>query len=571
MKAKKEDADKQNLDMQVTWGQTVAIETPQAISKQEKHETSSKKAGQEAAPQAAKSAAKRTKTASKIAEQKAASKKPAAVSKRTQPATALEIVEQEVVSKKGEAEAVSKMTEPAEATKTAMPEDASKKEEPEKVIDKRQSLFLHPLKLFKAKRSKRLAEIENAKLSAEQNKLVKEKVEEASKEVSKSSSKKTKIKNILFFIFNLALVAGILIWNVMTTDDFSALDVSKVSLLNFLYVLLFLAVIVILDVMSVHRMIYRKTMRSRWKTSYKALGVMRYYDAVTPMSSGGQAFMVTYLTARDIPGSTSLSIPISKLLFQNISWITITGVCLVLSFARDMGSLVSAASIIGFILALGMVLFIMFVSFSKKLGNKLVSWGVKLCAKMHIVKNYDKTYAKVKNFVEDYQNIMKEYSHAKFDVFIQLVLHAARSVCLFSIPYFIYKIFPFEEAAGYPMGDYGTFFIYTAMIDLASSFIPLPGGTGMNEITFSFLFSSYLGGNTFWALLLWRFCSYYFYLLQGIGILAYDTVYGNRKYRWVKKCRELQDESQEFRKIQIDNFRRQRNNRRKKMADKSGG
>ena len=115
---------------------------------------------------------------------------------------------------------------------------------------------------------------------------------------------------------------------------------------------------------------------------------------------------------------------------------------------------------------------------------------------------------------------------------------------------------------------YGIFFISSALIELSSSFIPLPGGSGMSEISFSVIFSQFLDGQTFWALLLWRFSTYYIYLLQGIGIIAYDTVYGNRKYEWIKKKMELQQESQIFKKTQIDNFRAERNKRRKKEKSK---
>ena len=87
----------------------------------------------------------------------------------------------------------------------------------------------------------------------------------------------------------------------------------------------------------------------------------------------------------------------------------------------------------------------------------------------------------------------------------------------------------------------------------------------MNEITFTYLFKTYLGGATFWALIVWRFCSYYFYLLQGIGILSYDTIYGNRKYRWIQVRRGLQAESLEFKRTQIENFRQERDKRRKKQ------
>ena len=156
---------------------------------------------------------------------------------------------------------------------------------------------------------------------------------------------------------------------------------------------------------------------------------------------------------------------------------------------------------------------------------------------------------------------------SKFDVFFQIFMHIARIILLFSIPYFIYKSFPYS---GGKIGSFADFFIYTALIDLASSFIPLPGGTGMNEITFTFLFKEYLGGATFWALLFWRFCSYYYYLLQGIAVISYDTIYGNKKYRWVKKKYDLQGESQQFRRMQIEMFRNERNKRRKKQKSVEG-
>ncbi|MGN1201202.1 MAG: YbhN family protein [Candidatus Caccovivens sp.] len=423
--------------------------------------------------------------------------------------------------------------------------------------DKKQSFFSR----LKNKRKQKLAMLQNQQLSEEETKKVEEKIEEANKEVSESSGKKKKIKNILFFIFNIVLVAGILVWNIFSSDEFTPLKLLDINLLYVFIVLLFLAFIMFVDVCSIQRMIYRKTMRSRWNLSYKSLAILRYYDAVTPLSTGGQAFMVTYLTARDVPGATSLSIPIAKLIFQNISWLLVTFVCLIVSFTNGMSTtFVSATSIIGFVLAFLMIAIILFLSFSKKLGRKLVSGGLKLLVKMRILKDYDKHYNKVLSFVEDYQNIMKEYSKSKLDIIYQFVLHISRFIFMYSIPFFIYCAF-----MGFDGSKFGEFFMYTALIDLASSFIPLPGGTGMNEITFTVLFNRYLGGATFWALLLWRFCSYYFYLLQGLGILMYDTIYGNRKYRWVKKRFDLQEESQEFKRLQIENFRQERNKRRKQQ------
>ena len=50
---------------------------------------------------------------------------------------------------------------------------------------------------------------------------------------------------------------------------------------------------------------------------------------------------------------------------------------------------------------------------------------------------------------------------------------------------------------------------------MASSYIPLPGGTGLIEISFIFLFGIVVRENIVWALLAWRFLSYYLIVLHG--------------------------------------------------------
>lgn len=424
---------------------------------------------------------------------------------------------------------------------------------------KKKSLFSRIKTKIKDRKTKKLEELESHKLTEEETKVVEEKIEEVNKEVQSISSKKKKIRSLVFFIFNIFLVAGILIWNIMSSDDFTPFGLLDVYYAYIVVALLFVGLIVLIDVFTVHRMIYHKTLRSRWALAYKSTGILRYYDAVTPMSSGGQPFMATYLMSRDISGAVALSIPVAKLVFQQIAWLIVTFICLMISVSQNLlNTAVLTTSIIGFILVLLVVLLILTISFSKKFGEKIVGGGVKLLVKMHILKDYDKWYGKAMGFVENYQTTMKEYSKAKADVFFQLLMHALRYVCLFSIPFFIYCGFK-----GWQPQKFGEFFLFTAMIDLSSSFIPLPGGTGMNEITFTSLFYQYLGGATFWALLFWRFCSYYFYLIQGLLLLTYDTLYGNKKYKWVKKRYDLQNESQEFKRIQIENFRQMRNKRRK--------
>ncbi|MDE6583230.1 MAG: flippase-like domain-containing protein, partial [Clostridia bacterium] len=183
-------------------------------------------------------------------------------------------------------------------------------------IKSQHNVFSRLVSKRQLRKKQKLEQIEKQLEIEEQSKKVEDRLEETNEEVKKSGGKKQKITNILFFIFNIVLVVGILLWNILSSEDFTPLHLSDIDFTYVLVTLLFLALIMTADVLTVHRMIYRKTMRSRWGSSYKSTGVLRYYDAVTPMNSGGQAFMVADLTGRDIPGSTALSIPMSKLVFQ---------------------------------------------------------------------------------------------------------------------------------------------------------------------------------------------------------------------------------------------------------------
>ena len=77
----------------------------------------------------------------------------------------------------------------------------------------------------------------------------------------------------------------------------------------------------------------------------------------------------------------------------------------------------------------------------------------------------------------------------------------------------------------------------------------------MSELAFTLTFASlYPEGTVFWGLLLWRFMNYYIYLVQGLLIIMYDYIIGNKKYEWQKRKWELEAESTRFKEEQIKRF-----------------
>ena len=391
----------------------------------------------------------------------------------------------------------------------------------------------------------------------------KQKLADAEQSVSKKSSKKSKLKNLFFFFLNIAIVAGILTYQLLNEEyaPLSGLRVDVASL--FITLLLFGGVLLCETLISGYLM---KISVNKWSLgfSYKLSLIGRYYDNVTPMSTGGQPFQVAYLKSHGVPMHTSLSIPLGKYVFQQIAWFIVSVFCIIYSFVGlNMNIFVYTTSIIGFALGSVVLVATVFLCVCKSFGRKLVVKILKLLYKMKIIKNYDKQYEKITKYISDFQDVMQQYAKNPKDFFILTGLSVARMVINYSMPFFIISFFN----GGLEMEMFIQIFVMCNLVDMSSSFFPLPGGTGMNELSFAAAFGSVVGqGNILvWVLLGYRFFSYYVYLLIGIIILSYDVSYGNRKYRWSVARANLIEESNQFKQIQIDRFRLERSKRRKKM------
>ena len=408
-------------------------------------------------------------------------------------------------------------------------------------------------------------EIEENKLTEEEKNNLdqRKKIDEVEQSVSKQSSKKSKIINIVFFIINIFVVAGILIYQFLHEDmPEGGLNIDITYLL---VCILIFGLVLVFDTLSISYLLKVSCGKWNFGLGYKVAEIGRYYDNVTPMATGGQPFQISYLKKRGTPLHTSLSIPLAKYEFQQMAWVVLSLICLIISFtSKGYGTFVGVTSILGFVFS-SIVLFItVFLSVCKTIGRKLVVKVLKLLYKMKIIKNYDKQYEKITKYISDFQDVMKQYAKSPKDFIAMFLISSAKLIVNYSIPFFIVKIF----IPTLPGSEYITLFVMSLLVDLASSFFPLPGGTGMNEISFTAAFGTVIqnSGVLVWVLLVWRLFSYYIYLLQGMLILSYDMAYGNRKYRWQVKKNELVAESSIFKQNQIDRFRADRAKRRKKRT-----
>ena len=143
--------------------------------------------------------------------------------------------------------------------------------------------------------------------------------------------------------------------------------------------------------------------------------------------------------------------------------------------------------------------------------TKLVKWFVRVLGKLKIVKDRDAALEKVEDEIAEYAKSIKHILKSKGLFARVIIISLVYNFLIASIPFFVLTAFG---------GDVGFWscFATTIAVMAAVYFVPTPGNSGAAEGTFFLVFSALSTGYVFWAMLVWRFFSYYIYIIMGLVI-----------------------------------------------------
>ena len=340
--------------------------------------------------------------------------------------------------------------------------------------------------------------------------------------IAKKKSKNKKIFNLLFFIFNMILVV-VIFYNFAKdygVQPLSTLFANKPKW-RFLWVALGLYIAtVIFNTLKFSILIRAKTKKWRLWFSFKLATIGRYYDHITPLGSGGQPFEIYYLKKDGYSGDIATAIPLAKYMAWQFTFVILcTFILIAYSPNYATSPIVLICAWVGLALILALFLFVLFMSITKKWGASLVVGVLKLLHKMHIIKDYKKALIKVLRFVKQYQYSIKTFAKNPLTVLGLFLASLGSLLTNALIAYFIYISF-----SANPTVSWWDIVCKCFICDLAVCFIPLPGGSGATELSFNALLGSLFAesGTLFWGILIWRFLTYYLYIIQGAIILFLD-------------------------------------------------
>ena len=264
-----------------------------------------------------------------------------------------------------------------------------------------------------------------------------------------------------------------------------------------------------------------------------------YYTNITPAALGGQPMQVYYLSKRNVPVAIGTSMISIKFFAQQLIVVLLaTSVWLgnAAFVQRQLGG-VTWAIWIGYILNFASIPLILLAALHRPLIQAVVNFLIRLGARLKIVKRPQETILRVSAGLDVYHASILRLGRHPAQLVGQLLLACASLMGLMSVSYSVYHAFGLTGTPWYNL------LTVAVLLCLSASHTPLPGASGAQEGGFLvFYHGIFTQGTIGLGLLVWRFCTYYIFLLIGMGMMIVGNIRANRRARAAKAAATLAGE-----------------------------
>lgn len=251
------------------------------------------------------------------------------------------------------------------------------------------------------------------------------------------------------------------------------------------------------------------SLRKMWKIAWRVVMLGKYYDNVTPAAVGGQPFQIYYMRKNSgLSKGHATSMPMVAMVAGQIAFLILALVCFAFGGVLQENPALAVTAWVGLLVYAFWPAMIFGTSYAPKFTTKVLKFLVELLAKIKIVKNREKTLKRIENEVSEYTDAVKITLKSRGLLFKVILMAFVFQFLTSCIPYFVLKAFGGDM-------DFFKCLATTVAVTAAVYFVPTPGNSVAAEGTFYAVFSPLSTGYVFWAMLVWRFFSYYIYVLMG--------------------------------------------------------
>ena len=251
-----------------------------------------------------------------------------------------------------------------------------------------------------------------------------------------------------------------------------------------------------------------------------------YYSDITPSAAGGQPMQVNSLRKAGIPveyGTLALTVRF----VMNQFTVCMTALVLFLLNREfvysQLGGAVWAVRI-GWLINFVSVPLVLLAAFRRKWIQRLAEKLIRLGAKIRLVRDPETAANRVTEMLDAYHEALTETAHRPKEILTQLGCSSISFLGLTGSIVFTY----------YAFGQSGTPWIQVLTLSyllfVSASYTPLPGASGAQEGGFLLYFRGiFRNGTIGLALLIWRFFTYYLFLIAGVFMVLGEKIYLRRE------------------------------------------
>lgn len=237
-----------------------------------------------------------------------------------------------------------------------------------------------------------------------------------------------------------------------------------------------------------------------------------YYSNITPGASGGQPMQIYYLHKKGVPlGLASSALVVRFFSFQ--AMLSVIATVLWIGHGPFMAEQIGSHMwilIVGYVYNIVLVIGLLLVALKKGIVRFFINLFVKIGVRLRLVKDPAASTAKWEDALNTFHDSILLLKGHPLDLAVQLLAGGVQLMCLMTVLYFIYCGLGLEGVT------YGQLMAMDVAQYVSAAYIPTPGASGAQEVSFSMYFGGiFPDGIRLAALLLWRFFTYYLSLLVG--------------------------------------------------------
>ncbi len=266
-----------------------------------------------------------------------------------------------------------------------------------------------------------------------------------------------------------------------------------------------------------------------FKKSYRMLLITKFFNGITPFSSGGQPMQIYMLKKDGIRLTKATNIIIQNFIIYQAALVIFGIIAILINNSLKLFTevnLLKQLVTIGFLINTLVMVGLVVISFSSKFNHFIVNKSISILSKLKLVKDKEKTLAKWREKVDDFHEGAEYLKKNKMLCFRTFIYNMIYLTLNYVMPYFVILALASTSTDATPLKT----ICASAYVLIMGSFVPIPGASGGIEYGYLRFFGNFITGTLLKAsLLIWRTISYYLPMLVGGVLFNINTKRGDDK------------------------------------------